>query len=70
MTGKRKRYSADFKAKVALEALKGGADSVAAPDFCFWRMADSPAVEMRAAATNSHEGRPGARGCGLPADER
>ncbi len=23
MTGKRKRYSADFKAKVALEALKG-----------------------------------------------
>ena len=24
MTGKRKRYSADFKAKVALEALKGG----------------------------------------------
>lgn len=23
MTGKRKRYSADFKAKVALEALRG-----------------------------------------------
>lgn len=23
MTGKRKRYSADFKAKVALEALEG-----------------------------------------------
>jgi transposase-like protein len=23
MTGKRKRYSADFKAKVTLEALKG-----------------------------------------------
>ena len=23
MTGKRKRYSADFKAKVALDALKG-----------------------------------------------
>ncbi len=24
MTGRRKRYSADFKAKVALEALRGG----------------------------------------------
>ena len=24
MTGKRRRYSAEFKAKVALEALKGG----------------------------------------------
>lgn len=54
MTGKKKRYSADFKAKVALEAFRGESKTMMAAFIIAIRGTLTQAVLLGLAATASH----------------